>query len=244
LTVKSDSSSIFLPLVTAPDFQILISELLTPFDARLSDLAGPSSWLTNYGKIPEIIVASNGVALHILTQDYDPETPWQAVLLRVEPNGSGSYKVTQALTELPMLDRVMGLATDAFGNRYYATGVDESSLITPTYPPTNTYRNDIVRIIKVNPAGEVQFNIDLDTARYSYNSNAEMIINPMTFASSRLAVGGNEIALAHGINTGPDAGGTRHQKALSTRLNATSGAVTRTSSVWVSHSFDQRLIHH
>jgi hypothetical protein len=58
-------------------------------------------------------------------------------------------------------------------------------------------------------------------------------------------VGGNEIALVHGINTGPDwnIGGARHQKALSTRLNATNGAVVRTSSVWVSHSFDQRLLY-
>jgi GNAT superfamily N-acetyltransferase len=48
-----------------------------------------------------------------------------------------------------------------------------------------------------------------------------------------------------GINTAPDwnIGGQRHQKALSTRLDAASGAITRTSSVWVSHSFDQRLIY-
>jgi hypothetical protein len=91
----------------------------------------------------------------------------------------------------------------------------------------------------------VQFNIDLDTARYAFNNGAEMIINPMVAATSRLAVGGNEIALVHGINTDPDwnIGGARHQKALSTRLNATSGAIVRTSSVWVSHSFDQRLLY-
>ena len=72
-----------------------------------------------------------------------------------------------------------------------------------------------------------------------------MIINPMVAATSRLAVGGNEIALVHGINTDPDwnIGGARHQKALSTRLDATSGAIIRTSSVWVSHSFDQRLLY-
>jgi len=34
-----------------------------------------------------------------------------------------------------MLDRVMGLAVDEQGNRYYATAVDESSLISPTSPP-------------------------------------------------------------------------------------------------------------
>jgi hypothetical protein len=72
-----------------------------------------------------------------------------------------------------------------------------------------------------------------------------MIINPMVAATARLAVGGNEIALVHGINTAPDwnIGGARHQKALSTRLEASSGAIIRTSSVWVSHSFDQRLLY-
>jgi hypothetical protein len=37
--------------------------------------------------------------------------------------------------------------------------------------------------------------------------------------------------------------GVRHQKALTTHFDATSGAVTRTSTMWVSHSFDQRLFY-
>jgi hypothetical protein len=232
----------FLPLISLPG--ITVPSVLTPFDASVNDLGGPSSWSGNYGKTPEIIVASDGVELSVLAQDYDPATAWTAVLLHIEPSATG-YWISQALTHLPMLDRVMGLAIDGDGNRYYATGVDESDVVDPTYPPPNTYRSNIVRVIKVNPAGTVLFNIDLDTARYAYNPSAEMIINPMVAATSRLAVGGNEIALVHGINTGPDwnIGGARHQKALSTRLDATSGAVTRTSSVWVSHSFDQRLLY-
>ncbi len=233
---------VFLPFIVLPDVNIPLAALLTPFDGNQSDLGGPSSWAGNYGKTPEIIVASDGVGLDVLAQDYDSSTPWKAVLLHIELGSSG-YKITQALTALPFLDRVMGLAIDAAGNRYYATGVDESALISPTYPPLNTYRSDIVRVIKLNAAGEVLFNIDLDIARHDFNSSAEMLINPMVAASSRLAVGGNEIALVHGINTGPDwnINGTRHQKALSTRLNAATGAVTRVSSIWVSHSFDQRL---
>jgi hypothetical protein len=189
-------------------------------------------------------VSSNGVDLDVLAQDYNSETAWNAVLLHIEANSTG-YKITQALTDIPMLDRVMGLATDDAGNRYYATGVDESDIVDPTYPPPDTYRSNIVRVVKLNPAGNVQFNIDLDTARYAYNNSAEMIINPMVAATSRLAVGGNEIALVHGINTDPDwnIGGARHQKALSTRLDATSGAIIRTSSIWCSHSFDQRLLY-
>ncbi len=244
VTSGDGSNPLFLPLILKPGIpDIPIAALLLPFDASQSDLNGPASWATNYGKQPEIIVASNGTELAVLAQDYDPTTTWNAVLLSIVPDANG-YAVTQAFTEMPMLDRVMGLAMDDDGNLYYATAVDESALISPTYPPLDTYRSDIVRVVKLNPDSEVQFNIDLDTARYAFNNNAEMIINPMTFGSARLAVGGNEIALVHSINTDPDwnIGGQRHQKALSTRLNASNGAVTRVSSVWVSHSFDQRLL--
>lgn len=232
----------YLPLVYGPEADIPVASILTPFDANVSDISGPSSWATNYGKTPEIIVASNGTELDVLAQDYNASTAWTSVLMHIKPK-EGGYAVTQALTNIPMLDRVMGLAIDASGNRYYATGVDESGVVNSSYPPLNTYRSNIVRVIKLNPSGNVLFNIDLDTARHTYNSGAEMIINPMVAASSRLAVGANEIALVHGINTDPDwnINGTRHQKALSTRLNATTGAITRVSSVWVSHSFDQRL---
>jgi hypothetical protein len=242
---KSGSAFLFLPLITTPGISTIpVASVLTPFDANVSDLAGPSTWYARYGKSPEIIVASDGAALDVLAQDYDSGTAWTSVLLHIEPTATG-YAITQALTDMPMLDRVMGLASDNAGNRYYATGVDESALVDPNYPPLNTYRPNIVRVIKLNPNGDVLFNIDLDTARHAYDSNAEMIINPMTFGSSRLAVGGNEIALVHSINTDPDwnIGGARHQKALSTRLGAANGNITRVSSIWVSHSFDQRLLY-
>lgn len=241
-TQQSFTTTVYLPLVILPP--IPVSSVLTPFDANLNDLGGPSSWSAIYGKTPEIIVSSSGVELDVLAQDYDSETAWSAVLLHIAPYLTG-YGITQALTDTPMLDRVMGLAIDDSGNQYYATGVDESDVVDPTYPPPDTYRSNIVRVIKLDPAGDVLFNIDLDKARYAYNNDAEMIINPMVAATSRLAVGGNEIALVHGINTGPDwnIGGARHQKALSTRLDATSGAIVRTSSVWVSHSFDERLLY-
>ncbi|MGC9523510.1 MAG: hypothetical protein ACP5HG_16745 [Anaerolineae bacterium] len=238
------TNTLHLPLVIAPEIDIPVASVLTPFDANTRDLVGPSSWATRYGKTPEIIVASDGVELDVLAQDYDAETPWDAVLLHIRPGATG-YRVTQALTDLPMLDRVMGLAVDDAGHRYYATGVDERAVVDAEYPPPDTYRSDVVRVIKLNAVGEVLFNIDLDVARHDVDPQAEMIINPMLASTARLAVGGDEIALVHGINTAPDPniGDRRHQKALSTRLDATSGAVVRTASVWVSHSFDQRLLY-
>ncbi len=180
----------------------------------------------------------------ILAQDYDSSTAWNAVLLQLKQT-AGAFAVTQALTDFPMLDRVMGLSTDAQGNIYYATGVAEDDVVNATYPGNDEYRSDIVRVIKLNTAGEVVFNIDIDTARHAFDDDAEKVVNPMVAASSRLLVGGNAIGLLHGINTNPDPdiGGTRHQKALSTYLDATTGDITRVSSVWCSHSFDQRLLY-
>lgn len=192
---------VFLPLVLAP--QTPVAWQLKPFDANVQDVVGPSSWATNYGKTPEIIVASDGTALDVLAQDYDTTTPNSAVLLHIIPGPAG-YQVTQALTGLPMLDRVMGLAIDGTGHRYYATAVDEQARVNADYPPLNTYRSDIVRVVKVDAAGTVVYNIDLDIARHAFNATAEMIINPMTFGSARLAVGGGEVALVHAINTAPD----------------------------------------
>lgn len=235
----------FLPLVIGPETRIPVAAVLAPFDADRQDLFGPSSWNCNYGKHPELVVAANGKELDVLANDYDPATPWKAVLLHLAPGASGGYKVTQALTDLPVLDRIMGLGVDAQGNRYYATAVNESQLISPTYPPLDTYRSNIVRVVKVDPAGQVLFDIDLDTARHDFSAGAEMIINPMDAAGARLAVGGGQILLAHGINTDPDWNieGRRHQKALTTRLDAASGAILEVYSIWVSHSFDQRLMH-
>jgi formylglycine-generating enzyme required for sulfatase activity len=243
---QGSSQSLYLPAVSGGTGTALVMPHATnrQDSSWLSRPGGPASWMTNFGDMPQIVVASSGSELDVLAQDYAGETAWNAVLLHIAPS-PGGYTVTQALTALPMLDRVMGLAVDGSGNRYYATGVDEDYRVDSSYPPLNTYRSDIVRVVKVNGAGEVQFNIDLDPARHDFDQNAEMIINPMAAATARLAVGGNEVALVHGINTAPDPniGGARHQKALSTRLDATTGAILRTNSIWVSHSFDQRLLY-
>ena len=70
----------------------------------------------------------------------------------------------------------------------------------------------------------------------------ELLINPMTAATSRLSGATDVFALVHGINTDPDGQGVRHQKALTTHLDASTGEVTRTASIWVSYPFDQRMI--
>ncbi|MEM1228716.1 MAG: PA14 domain-containing protein [Planctomycetota bacterium] len=224
--------------------ELLVSDVLMPFDANREDQTGPASWSGNYGKTPEIIVSSNGSSLDVLAQDYDAETEWNAVLFRIVPTTEG-YAISQIHNDLPMLDRIMGLDTDEEGNRYYATGVAEGSRVNPHYPALETYRTDVVRVVKLDDKGDVLFNTDLDIARKEADDNALMIVNPMVAGSSRLAVGDGEIAIVHSTNTDPDwnIAGVRHQMARSTRLDAGTGDVTRASTIWVSHSFDQRLLH-
>jgi len=214
------------------------------FDANTMDHdTGPNSWDSNYGKWPEIIVAPDGTSMTVLAQNYGENA--YGIMLQLDPDGSGGYEVTQMLTRLPMLERVMGLAVDNAGNRYYATSVDEDAEVNGTYPPIETARTNIVRVVKIDSLGNTVFNIDLDIARRASDTDAEQIVNPMVAGTGRLLVGGNELALVHAINTEPDPsiGDERHQKALSTRINATTGAIMHSSDLWVSHSFDHRLLY-
>ena len=223
-----------------------IGELLVPFDTNLMDLEGPAGWSTQYGKSPEIVALPNGRTIDVLVQDYTAGPNGKAFVLRLEPLDA-DYVVT-AVLEPPMLDRIMGFARDPNDMLYVASGVDESLTLTLDDPMPGQYRSGIVRVVKVGWDGAVGFDTDLDTARQTageaMGAPPELVINPMVAATSRLAWGAGSVALVHGINTDTDWGiMARHQKALTTHLRSDSGEVTRTSSIWVSHSFDQRLFH-
>ncbi|MBN2342862.1 MAG: hypothetical protein JXX29_02300, partial [Deltaproteobacteria bacterium] len=102
----------------------------------------------------------------------------------------------------------------------------------------------IVRVIKLDAAGTVLYNIDLDIARHDFNSSAAKLINPMVASSSRLLVGGGTVALVHARNGDYDSAvSARHQLIAQTFLNADTGDITSVSSIWCSHSFDQRLLY-
>jgi hypothetical protein len=218
-----------------------IAALGRPFSTNSSDLTGPSSWATQYGKSPEIIPSSDGNSLDVLFQDQDSGA--LAYVVRIVQSGN-SY-VVQAAYEVESLGRVMGFTKDSSGNYYVATGVDEDSVVNASYPPNDIHRQDIVRIVKFDTSGCVLMESDVDIERGNASSGSEILVNPMVAASSRLAWGGDRLALVHGHNTEPDAniGGTRHQKAITTHINALTGAATRTASMWVSHSFDQRVLY-
>jgi hypothetical protein len=217
-----------------------VGEILLPFDVNLQDQAGPGSWDTNYGKSPELIALPHGNALYVYAQNYDTDDAQKSVLLRLEPSVD-DYVIT-AYTEPPFLDRIMGLSHDGADRVFVASGIVEDlhQPLTVDYPAPGEYRSDVVRIVATDWAGNVEWNTDLDLARQAFDQ-PELLINPMVAASSRMAYGADTLALLHGINTDPDSMGTRHQKAITTHVSAADGSVTRSSSIWVSHSFDQRM---
>lgn len=217
-----------------------VGELLVPFDVNLQDQAGPGSWNTNYGKTPEIIAVPHGRALYVWAQDYETDDAQRAVLLRLEPSVD-DYVIT-AFGEPPFLDRIMGLAHDGGDRIYVASGIIEDlhQPLTVDYPAPGEYRSNIVNIVDTDWDGNIAWTTDLDLARQAFDE-PELLINPMVAASSRMAYGASTIALVHGINTDPDGNGVRHQKAITTHVSASDGSVTRSASIWVSHSFDQRM---
>jgi len=224
-------------LAVVPLTTLSVAAMGTPDDTAAHQL-GPYEWGGNYGTAPEIVAKPYSGGLDILWQDHAASN--KAFLLRVE-GSAGSYAVTAAW-ELETLGKIMGLDRDGDGNFVVASGVDEESTLTSTWPAPGEHRPDIVRLSQFDGSGCVLREIDVDMARQAKQADSEPIINPMTAATSRLVVHGTEVALLHGINTDYDAKvDARHQKALTTHLDLSTGLVTRTSTMWMSHSFDQRL---
>jgi hypothetical protein len=209
---------------------------LVPHD-ETADWEGPSS--TIYGKAPEIVAVADTFGIDVLFQDMDLADDVHAKLVRIDRDQE-RFVVTQ-IVDVPTLDVVMGLAADDEGFRYVASGATEGHLVTDDFPALGEYREDVVHVDKIDRDGEVVWTVDLDMARGEAFPGAELVINPMVAATSRLVWGGGRLALLHGINTDFD-GAVRHQKALTTHLDAATGAITKAASIWVSHSFDQRLI--
>ncbi len=226
-----------------------IAMLGKPFDSD-SDKTSPWGFQTNYGMPPEIVALPDGENVDILWQDHsadparnqaDPnKNAKKAFLVRVE-KGAAGYAVTRAF-QIDQLAHIMGLAKDETGNYYVATGVDEDDDLTPTVPGPGMHRPGIVKLVKFDANGCKSLEIDADNERQKADPKSEPIINPMVAATSRLTYHEGRLALLHGINVDYDPKVmARHQKALTTHFDASSGAATLTESMWVSHSFDQRL---
>ncbi len=219
-----------------------IGELLVPFDTNGKDLEGPPGWSPQYGKSPEIVPMVHDRVIDVLVQDYANGPTGHAYVLRLEPLDA-DYVITAAV-EPPMLDRIMGFARDPNDMIYVASGVDEQDTLTLEVPAPGEYRSGIVRVVKQGWDGAVAFDTDLDKAREATGQAPELLINPMVAGTSRLAWGADSLSLVHGNNTDTDWNiNARHQKAITTHLDAGTGEVTRVASIWVSHSFDQRLFH-
>lgn len=214
---------------------------VVPFDVDQRDLAGPNSHDAQYGKTPEIVPVPGPGYIDVVLHSTDETDGPHAFQLRIEDN-SGTLSMGDAM-EIPTLGLVLGFTRAADGTFYYATGTYDDD-VDAVYPAKNQHRSNVIRVYHYDDTGHVLFDVDLDTARAAAFDGAEALINPGVASSARLEVAGNVVGLVAGNNTNPDPNlnGTRHQKAVSTFLDATTGEVRAASSVWMSHSFDQRYL--
>jgi hypothetical protein len=210
---------------------------LAPFAIETDDPYGGPGW-SLFGKRPEIVVLPDDLGFDVLLQDYGSGA--HAKLVRIDRD-KDAFVVT-SIVDVDALERIMGLARDDQGYRYVASGVHEDEVrLDPEYPAVGEFREDVVHVDKLDRNGTVVWTVDLDVAREEAGANA-LVINPMDAGTSRLVWGGGRLALLHAINTDYDATvDSRHQRALTTVLEADSGAIVHTEASWVSHSFDQRL---
>lgn len=218
-----------------------VSDLGVPFPTDEADLVGPEDWNAQYGKAPEIVPVSSPSGLDVLFQDQQSSEHAYMVSVRAEVDDEYAVSATYRIASL---GRIMGFARDSAGHYFVATGVDEEDRVHATYPPNGIHRSNVVRIVKFDESGCVLMESDVDLQRGIADFRAEIIVNPMVASSSRLVWGDGRLLLVHGHNTEPDPSidGVRHQKAISTFINDQDGTVTRTQTMWVSHSFDQRAL--
>ncbi|WP_394834262.1 hypothetical protein LVJ94_47965 [Pendulispora rubella] len=225
---------------TKPTTKSLAELGIVPFDVDRNDLAGPDSHEAMYGKLPEIVAVPGETFVDVAVRSTDTASGPKTVVVRLEPNAEGVWGITRRF-EVKSLGNLLGFARSADGHYFYATGSNDPD-VTKTFPAPKQHRSNVVRVVRFDADGHTSFDVDLDMARAAANADAEPIVSPGTASSARLAVAGNVVALVHGNATEPDGNGTRHQKALSTFLDAGTGAIRNVSSLWVSHSFDQRYV--
>ena len=75
-------------------------------------------------------------------------------------------------------------------------------------------------LYRISAAGEVALHTDVSLAREAADPESEPIVNPLVAASARVVATSDFVALVAGNNTAPDSGGTRHQKAVTTVIDA------------------------
>src|SRR5262249_33100299 len=105
--------------------------------------------------------------------------------------------------------------------------------------PSGVQRPDIAHLVKLGADGKEAFRTDLKTN--FDNQDRIPIYSPMTFGTSRLAVGAGSVYVTFSCNTERDDGvGSRHQQQILLGSDANSGKQTKFVSAF-GHSWDQRL---
>ena len=217
---SADNDGATVPPTPTPTNGIVgpVSSVGVPWDVT-SDHSGPQNgW---YSEPPEIVPYPNpDGSLDIAWED--TKAPPQIIITHV----SAAFVAAWHL-KVHSLARLGGFARDAANGMHYLTTVSEELWQTPD--PSGVQRPDIAHLVKIAPDGTEAYRTDLKT---DFDGQKRIpLYSPMTFGTSRLAVGGGTVYVTFSCNTEWDTSVmARHQQQILLGIDGTTGS-RRSSSV-------------
>lgn len=196
--------------------------------------AGPSQQLSITAQNPSIIPVYNNDAL-TFAFNYNDDNGSHVMISSYKKQGNQFRESwTKALPN--SLNKLGGFTTD--GTNYFCLTVKEEDLSND--PSENTYRNNVVRLVKLDEVGNEIWTKEINHKTYL----SVPVYSPLIAGTGGLAYGNGMVTIVFAKNTEWDKNiNTRHQTAVFVTVNASNGEPTKPSAeVSWRHSFDQRVI--
>ena len=207
-----------------------VSSVGVPWDVT-SDHSGPKNGWSS--EPPEIVPYPNpDGSLDVAWED--TKAPPQIIITHVSAAFAAAWHL-----KVHSLARLGGFARDAANGMHYLTTVSEELWQTPD--PSGVQRPDIAHLVKLAPDGTEAYRTDLKT---DFDGQKRIpLYSPMTFGTSRLAVGGGTVYVTFSCNTEWDTSVmARHQQQILLGIDGTTGKQTKFVGAF-GHSWDQRLFY-
>jgi len=205
------------------------------------DTASAASEQLRYNaESPKVLGVSAGDTLASAWQVFEAGRPLSVKIARFQRNGESLTRTWERQLPLP---RLAGLTSD--GTNYYVLSAASEDLRNDL--STVSYRPNILALTKLDSAGNVVWERDLNSAAYLGDANggeaASAIFSPLTAGTGALTFGGGKLIVALASNTLPDLPiMTRHQRAQYFVVGEDGAGFKAASETSWRHSFDQRLL--
>jgi hypothetical protein len=195
---------------------------------------GPSQQLSIAAENPAIIPVYNNDALSFAFNHKDDNS--SHVMISSYKKQGDQFRELWTKAVPNSLNKLGGFTTD--GTNYYCLTVKEEDLSND--PSVNTYRNNVVRLVKLDKVGNEIWTKEINNKTYL----TVPVYSPLIAGTGGLAYGNGMVTMVFAKNTEWDNNiNTRHQTAVFITVNASTGEPTKPSEeVSWRHSFDQRVI--